>query len=150
MVNFRALGNVDRRRFLTTAGAATGAGVASLALPSTSGSQVPSLATLPRRGVPPAPNPIPGGIDLGSGLVIHIFGPGDPSVTLPFTQITLQGFDVEPGTITDFRGSSAVAYHVGTARASDGRTYNLETDIRAFEGEYIVDGVTRRGAFALV
>ena len=76
--------------------------------------------------------------------------PGDPAVTLPFTGITLQGLDVEPSTITDFNGSSAVAYHVGTARASDGRTYNLETDIRAFEGEYVVDGAVRRGSFALV
>jgi hypothetical protein len=102
------------------------------------------------RGVLPAPNPIPGGIDLGGGLVIHVFAPGDPSVTLPFTGATLQGFDVEPGTITDFKGSSAVAFHVGTATASDGKTYNLETDLRAFEGQYVVDGKTYRGAFAFV
>jgi hypothetical protein len=57
---------------------------------------------------------------------------------------------VEPSTITDFNGSSAVAYHVGTARASDGRTYHLETDVRAFEGEYVVDGETRHGSFAFV
>jgi hypothetical protein len=82
--------------------------------------------------------------------VIHVFGPGDPAVTLPFTGITLQGFDVEPSTITDFNGSTAVAYHVGTARASNGTTYNLETDIRAFEGEYIADGGVRRGSFALI
>jgi hypothetical protein len=71
-------------------------------------------------------------------------------VTLPFTGITLQGLDTEPATITDFQGSSAVAYHVGTARGNDGKTYDLETDIRAFEGEFVVDGVTRHGAFALV
>jgi hypothetical protein len=97
-----------------------------------------------------APNPIPGGIELAPGFVIHVFGAGDPAVTLPFTGITLQGFDVEPSTITDFNGSTAVAYHVGTARASDGTTYNLETDIRAFEGEYIVGGVVKRGSFALI
>jgi hypothetical protein len=84
------------------------------------------------------------------GVVIHVFGPGDPAVTLPFTGITLQGLDVEPSTIADFNGSTAVAFHVGTARASDGKTYNLETDIRAFEGEYVVDGVSHRGSFALV
>jgi hypothetical protein len=84
------------------------------------------------------------------GVVIHVFAPGDPAVTLPFTGITLMGVDVEPSTITDFTGSSAVAYHVGTARASDGRTYNLETDIRAFEGHYVVDGETRHGSFAFV
>jgi hypothetical protein len=71
-------------------------------------------------------------------------------VTLPLTGITLQGFDVEPGTITDFRGSSAVAYHVGTATGSDGKTYNLETDVRIMEGEYVVDGSVHRGAFALI
>jgi hypothetical protein len=38
----------------------------------------------------------------------------------------------------------------GTARGSDGRTYNLETDMRAFEGEFVVDGVTHRGAFGFV
>jgi hypothetical protein len=62
----------------------------------------------------------------------------------------LQGFDVEPSTLTDFNGSSAVAFHVGSARASDGLTYNLETDIRAFEGEYIVGGVARHASFAMI
>ena len=83
------------------------------------------------------PNPIPGGaFDVGPPLgVLHVFAPGDPSITLPFTGLTLGGFDVEPYTITDFRGSSALAFHVGTARGSDGKTYNLETDIRAFEGD---------------
>jgi hypothetical protein len=87
---------------------------------------------------------------LGPGFVIHVFGAGDPAVTLPFTGGTLQGLDYEPSTITDFDGSTAVAYHVGSARASDGRTYNLETDVRAFDGEYIVDGAVHRGSFALV
>ncbi len=100
--------------------------------------------------MPPPPDPIPGGIELAPGQVIHVFGPGDPEVTLPFTGVTLQGFDVEPGTITDFRGSSAVAFHVGTARGHDGTMYNLETDMRALEGEYVVDGETYRGSFAFV
>jgi hypothetical protein len=139
---------LDRRKLvLGAAGAVASAGVAkSLAWPSGRGA-----AGLPsRKGVLPAPNPIPGGIELGPGLVIHVFGAGDPSVTLPFTGFTLQGLDVEPGTITDFRGSSAVAYHVGTATGSDGKTYNLETDVRIMEGEYVVDGSVHRGAFALI
>jgi hypothetical protein len=98
----------------------------------------------------PPPNPIPGGIELAPGIVIHVWGPGDPSVTLPFTGITLQGLDVEPATMTNFSGSTAVAFHVGSVRASDGRTYNLETDIRAFDGQYVVDGTVHRGSFALV
>jgi hypothetical protein len=140
---------LDRRRFvLSAAGTVTG-GVASLAWPSSTEATA-SHSHSSRRRPPPAPNPIPGGIALTPDLTIHIFGAGDPAVTLPFTGITLQGLDVEPSTITDFKGSSALAYHVGSARASDGNTYNLETDIRAFEGEYVVDGVARRGSFALI
>jgi hypothetical protein len=132
---------LDRRRFvLSAAGTVTG-GVASLAWPSSTEATVNHSS---RRRISPAPSPIPGGIELAPGFVIHVFGAGDPAVTLPFTGITLQGFDVEPATITDFNGSSALAYHVGSARGSDGRTYNLETDIRAFEGEYVVDGTARR------
>jgi hypothetical protein len=68
-------------------------GVASLAWPSSTEATVNHSS---RRRVQPAPNPIPGGIELGPGLVIHVFGAGDPAVTLPFTGITLQG-------LVDFR-----------------------------------------------
>ncbi len=144
MINFRG-GPLDRRRFVLTAAGAVGS-VASLALPHTA-------ATAPLSSTkhhPPPPNPIPGGIELAPGVVIHVWGPGDPTVTLPFTGITLQGLDVEPATITNFSGSTAVAFHVGSVRASDGKTYNLETDIRAFDGEYMADGAVHRGSFALV
>jgi len=136
-------GPLDRRRFVLTAAGTLG----SLALPRPTSAQVAPSST--RHRVQP-PTPIPGGIELAPGLVIHVWAPGDPSVTLPFTGITLQGLDTEPATITDFNGTSAVAYHVGSARGDDGKTYNLETDIRAFEGDYVVDGVMRHGAFALV
>ena len=70
---------------------------------------------------------------------------------LPFTGVVLQGLDVEPGTITDFQGATAVAFHVGEARGSDGKRYNLETDFRFMDGRYVaVDGTTRRGSFALI
>jgi hypothetical protein len=145
MIKFRG-GPLDRRRFVLTAAGTVGS-VASLAWPRPTDAAISPSST--KHGVQ-VPSPIPGGIELAPGLVIHVFAPGNPAVTLPFTGITLQGLDVEPTTITDFNGSTAVAYHVGTARASDGRTYNLETDIRAFEGEYVVDGVSHRGSFALV
>jgi hypothetical protein len=103
-----------------------------------------------RRGTGTAPNPIPGGFEVAPGVVLHVFGPGDPGVTLPVSGLPLGGFDVEPTTITDFRGSCALAYHFGTARGSDGKTYDLETDMRAFEGEFVVDGVHHEGAFAFV
>jgi hypothetical protein len=109
-----------------------------------------AAATQTRGDDAPPPNPIPGGLAVAPGVTLHVFGPGDPSVTLPFSGFALAGFDVEPITITDFRGSSAVAFHVGTARGSDGKRYNLETDIRAFQGEYLVDGDVHRGAFALI
>jgi hypothetical protein len=145
MANYRASSLLDRRRFfLTAAGTVASAGVVSTSTVGASGS------SSSKRRVSPAPTPIPGGIQLAPDLLIHIFGAGDPAVTLPFTGITLQGFDVEPSTITDFNGRSALAYHVGTVRASDGRTYNLETDIRAFEGEYVAEGAVRRGSFALI
>ena len=82
---------------------------------------------------------------------IHTFGPGEAGIVLPFTGVALQGLNVEPGTITDFDGATAVAYHVGEAKGSDGNTYNLETDFRVMDGRYVaVDGTTRRGSFALI
>ena len=105
----------------------------------------------------PAPKPLPGGFDLsGFGLAppydfIHVFGPGQAGIVLPFTGGALQGLNVEPGTMTDFKGTTAVAYHVGEAKGSDGNTYNLETDFRVMDGRYVaVDGTTRRGSFALI
>jgi hypothetical protein len=97
------------------------------------------------------PEPIPGGIELAPGQVIHVWAPGSPDVTLPFTGLTLQGLDVEPTTIRDFRGFSAVAFHVGTATGSDGTRYDLETDMRAFQGVYVDGTGTRRfGTFAFI
>jgi hypothetical protein len=139
---------LDRRKFvLGAAGTVAGAGLA-LGWPA---STAAGSSRAGSSAVVTPPSPIPGGLDLGPPIgVIHVFAPGDPAITLPFSGFTLGGFDVEPATITDFSGSSAVAFHVGTARGSDGRTYNLETDIRAFEGEYVVGGKTYRGAFAFV
>lgn len=95
----------------------------------------------------PAPKPIPGGLDLPP--LIHEFLPGPETITLPFTLLTLQGLHVEPSTITDFQGVTALAYHVGTVTGSDGLTYNLETDVRVFAGAYVAeDGARCEGTFA--
>ena len=95
----------------------------------------------------PAPKPILGGFN--APPLIHEFIPGPEDITLPFTLITLQGLNVEPSTITDFKGVTALAYHVGTVTGSDGIMYNLETDVRVFEGEYVAeDGTRREGTFA--
>jgi hypothetical protein len=84
--------------------------------------------------LPVPPEPIPGGIPISDTDVIHVWPPGPTNVTLPFSGGTLQGLDVEPTTIRDFNGFSAVAFHVGTATGSDGTRYDLETDLRTFRG----------------
>jgi hypothetical protein len=141
---------LDRRRFFQAAAgtAAAASATGALAWPAPSGAHDDDddddLTS-------PPPKPIPGGSQIPGGPFIHVFAPGDPRVTLPFTGIPLEGFDVDPSTLTDFRGFSAVAYHVGTATGSDGRTYNLETDMRAFQGVYVDSAGTRRfGRFALI
>jgi hypothetical protein len=99
----------------------------------------------------PAPKPIPGGFQIPNGPLFHVFAPGPEGVELPYTQVDLQGLDVEPSTMTDYKGFTAIAYHVGTATGSDGKQYNLETDMRAMEGTYIaVDGSRQRGLFAFI
>ncbi len=88
------------------------------------------------------PVPIPGG-DVIPPL-IHIFVPGP-------TSLAFDGVDVEPNGITNFRGFVAQGYPVGTATGSDGKTYNLMTDMRVFQGEYVsADGTHHRGTFVLI
>jgi hypothetical protein len=138
---------LDRRRFFqAAAGTAAAAGATgTLAWPSSSTASDDDL-----RDVVP-PTPIPGGLQFPDVPFIHVFVPGDPSITLPFTGITLQGFDVEPSTFTDRRGFTALAYHVGTAMGSDGKAYDLETDIRAYQGAYVDStGQRRFGTFAFI
>ena len=95
------------------------------------------------RAPQPPPKPIPGGI--------NVWAPGPPTVTLPFTGLTLQGLDADPSTITDFDGFSAVAFHTGTATAADGTRFDLETDMRAYRGAYVDAAGTRRfGTFAFI
>jgi hypothetical protein len=144
-------GGFSRRRFIHAAAGATalafGSGLSSRALAQDddNGHDEPL----------PEPKPIPGELDLSDlGLkppydFIHQFSPGPKGVVLPFTKVPLQGLNVEPSTITDFKGATALAYHVGKAKGSDGKTYNLETDIRVMEGRYVsVEGTRRQGAFA--
>jgi hypothetical protein len=140
---------LDRRTLLKGAGLTAVAGalapLAGAGPAGASGRHKTSLASV----VPP--RPIPGGIELPDGSVIHVWAPGSPEVTLPFTGSTLGGEDVEPSTITDFDGFSAVAFHVGSARSGDGTMYDLETDMRAFAGRYVgEDGEVHEGSFGFV
>jgi hypothetical protein len=138
---------VDRRRFiLGTAGAIAAAGLG--------GPLAEAAEAHGRRRVVAAPQPIPGGLPVGLPPpydLIHIFLPGPPTVTLPFSGSQLQGLDVEPTTITDFHGMTAMTFLTGTVTGSDGQERGLEVDLRVSEGEYVgADGSRRHGAFAMI
>jgi hypothetical protein len=140
----------SRRGFIHTAAGAT-------ALAFGPGRSLSALAQNDHHQTLPAPKPISGGFDLsGSGFVppydfVHIFAPGPEDITLPFSGGMLQGLNVEPSTITDFDGATALAFHAGEAIGSDGHPYNLETHMVAMEGKYVaVDGTTRHGSFAFI
>ena len=136
---------ISRRRFVQIAAtAAAGATLAGPARTAAWGSETDRQAVVP-------PKPIPGGVTLPTGTQIHVWPAGDPAVRLPFTHGTLRGFDVDPSTITDFRGFSALAYHAGTATGSDGATYNLETHMTVHQGNYVAtDGTRRFGTFSFI
>lgn len=87
----------------------------------------------------PQPVPIPGGLTLPNGTVIHVFGPTD--------------LDTEPNVITDFHGFAALAYPTGTnaARDNNGNLYDMSNDMRVFQGEYVAaDGSHHRGTFVFI
>ena len=144
---------LDRRTFMQDAAGGAAGLAAALALPAAAAADGPDDDEHghdhhARAAVPP--KPIPGGVPLPTGL-IHVFSPGDPSVTLPFSGLPLFGFDTEPGTITDFEGFSAVAFHAGSATGHDGTHFNLETDMRVFRGRYVdATGTRRFGTFAFI
>ena len=137
---------LSRRTFiLQGAGVAAGAALA------------PSLAIAPAaaasNGGPPVPRPkpIPGGLDIPGIGVIHVFLPGPEGGTFPFSGLPFGGLNVEPSTITDFRGFTALAYLTGQAIGSDGMSYDFESDFRVFRGDYIAqDGSTNVGTFGLI
>ena len=143
----RPTGTFSRRQLFKYGASAGAAATVGPLLPAMT--SVAHAHGLPR--VLPAPKPIPGGIQIPDGPLIHVFAPGPPDVTLPFTGVQLMGLDVEPSVITDYKGFSALAFHVGTATGSDGNQYNLETDMRAIEGTYVAtDGSRQRGLFAFI
>ena len=77
---------------------------------------------------------------------IHVFAPGP-------TNQGFQGLDVEPSVITNYRGFSAIAYPggFGTATDNNGNEYDVITDMRVFQGEYLsADGTHHRGTFAFI
>lgn len=133
---------IGRRRLLAGGGAAAVVGsVSTVALTN------PEAATkLPR--VKPAPSPIPGGIEVPDVGLLHAFIPGPEGSTTPFAGLPGMGLDVEPSTLTDFEGFTVFAVLSGQAEGSDGKTYNVEFDVRVMRGEYVAeDGSRQWGTF---
>lgn len=102
---------------------------------------------------PSAPKPIPGSVDSGDPNVgdIHWWLPGPVGLSTQILEIPGFGLDVDPSTITDFSGVSALAVVAGKAKSSDGEVFDCEFDVRAMKGKYVSeDGKTREGAFAFL
>ena len=94
-------------------------------------STLPVLAQVP-------PVPIVGGDNYPP--MVHQF--------TPCTGVGCDGLNAEPNGITNFRSSVALAYTAGTATDSHGASYNVGTDIRVYQGEYVAaDGTHARGTF---
>jgi len=91
------------------------------------------------------PKPIPGGfVPFPGAPLIHVFAPGP-------VDAGFMGEDVEPNTITDFKGIAALAYPLGTATDADGNTFVMFNDMRVFRGTYVsMDGSVLRGTFAFI
>jgi hypothetical protein len=101
----------------------------------------PAFAAPPDR---PDPVPIPGGLQVPGGPLVHVFAPGPPA-------FGFMGLDVDPSTITNFNGFSMLAYLGGTATDADGHPYDLQADMRAYRGTYVAaDGTTHQGTFGFV
>jgi hypothetical protein len=91
-----------------------------------------------------APVPIPGGDVVPPLGALHAFFPGP-------TSIGDDGFDIEPSTITNFKGFTGVAMLAGTATDANGNNFDLASDLRVFQGEYVsADGRHHRGTFVLI
>lgn len=89
--------------------------------------------------------PIPGGfVPFPGAPLIHVFAPGP-------VDIGFMGEDVEPNTISDFKGVAALAYPLGTATDADGNTFVMFNDMRVFSGTYVsMDGSVLHGTFAFI
>ena len=137
-----AAAHMSRRSLILGTASALAAGVAGPAVPPASGE-----ARSPHSAPLPAPKPVPGGTNLPP--LVHAFLPGPETITLPFSGLVLQGLNVEPSTITDFQGATAVAIIAGTATGSDGVTYNLESTVEVPRGAFKVNRHQRHASLHL-
>jgi hypothetical protein len=82
---------------------------------------------------PPAqvfPVPVPGG-DVVPPF-INQFIPGVPAPGVFF-----DGVNAEPNGITNFTGVSAMGYTIGPAVDNTGKAYQVITDVRVYQGDYV-------------
>jgi len=76
-----------------------------------------------------SPLPIPGGDLIAPFGLFNQFLPGvGPG---------FDGLNADPHGITNFRGTVAMGYTNGQATDSAGKTYQVITDIRVYQGDYI-------------
>jgi hypothetical protein len=61
---------------------------------------------------------------------IKAFAPGDPT-------IGFDGRDAEPSVIANIKGMIAMGYTMGMATDGAGNAYQVVTDLRVFQGDYI-------------
>lgn len=146
---------IGRRALL--AGGGVAAAAATMGFPTGAAAEGPiQPKRRPGRGLPApsaAPEPIPGTVDSGDPNVglIHWWLPGPTDASTPILEIPGFGLDVDPSTITNFKGVSALAVVAGKVKGTDGVLYDCEFDVRAMKGEYVAaDGVKRTGAFAFM
>jgi hypothetical protein len=82
------------------------------------------------------PVPIRGG-DIIPPFITQFFpGPG----------VGFDGLNAEPHGITNFSGLVAMGYTSGTAIDKAGHTYNIGTDIRVYQGDYVGAAPANGGA----
>jgi len=149
--------DLSRRRFITGVGAAAAAGsmaaagIASPARAATSSDRPRSHGVIPKWSAPkPIPQVVPTGLPPEAAPFdqIHWLLPGPPGATTQVNGLEAFGLDVDPSTITDFKGFTAYAVIAGPAYGSDGEEYDTEVDVRVMQGHYVAeDGHTRYGTF---
>lgn len=87
-----------------------------------------ALALCAQSPAPVFPVPIPGG-DVIPPLFINQFSPG--------VGTGFDGLNADPHGITNFNGVVAMGYTNGSAMDNSGKPYQVITDIRVYQGDYI-------------
>src|SRR5262249_55045155 len=84
------------------------------------------------------PVPIPGGDNYGpNNIAPGLLGPGLINQFSPGVGNGLDGLNADPHGITNFKGFVAMGYTAGTAKDRAGKLYNVITDIRVYQGDYV-------------